>query len=235
MVDPIPTRQRLLTAAAELVAAAGGRDVSLRAICDRAGVRLPSLYHHFGSKEGLIEAVIAHGFAVYLERKRAMGLHADPIATIAAGWDAHVAFGLENPAFYALMYGRIQTGNRPEEAGVAQRMLLGLVRQAAAAGRVRVTPELATQQILAANVGVTLALLTTPDAHPDLSSATRDGVLAAICQPPSDGAAPPDAGGVAWAAVALRAALQTAPTDPGPLDGPERGLLLHWLRRLESG
>ena len=48
-------RDRLLLAAAELLEA--GSAVSTRAVCDRAGVQAPTLYHHFGSKQGLIDAV----------------------------------------------------------------------------------------------------------------------------------------------------------------------------------
>ena len=52
------TRDRLLRAAADLIAASPGETVPLRAICDAAGVRLPTLYHFFGSKEGLLDAVV---------------------------------------------------------------------------------------------------------------------------------------------------------------------------------
>ena len=54
-------RDRLLTAAAELLDAAQGAEVSTRSITERAGVQAPTLYHHFGSKRGLEDAVVAHG------------------------------------------------------------------------------------------------------------------------------------------------------------------------------
>ncbi|MDN6529803.1 MAG: TetR/AcrR family transcriptional regulator, partial [Brevibacterium sp.] len=65
----IDTRSRLLNAAADLIAAAPGEDFSLRAVCDVVGVKMPTLYHFFGSKQGLIEAVIEHGFDMYLSAK----------------------------------------------------------------------------------------------------------------------------------------------------------------------
>lgn len=63
-------KQRILDATAELFAESADGDVSTRAICDRAEVKAPTLYHHFGDKEGLLDAVVAHGFEEYLATKR---------------------------------------------------------------------------------------------------------------------------------------------------------------------
>jgi AcrR family transcriptional regulator len=41
-------------------------EVSTRAICERAGVQAPTLYHHFGNKQALLDAVITHGFNRFL-------------------------------------------------------------------------------------------------------------------------------------------------------------------------
>ena len=64
---------RLLLAAAELLHEAGDGTASTRAICARAGVQAPTLYHHFGSKQGLIDAVIQHGFNQYVDPARSPG------------------------------------------------------------------------------------------------------------------------------------------------------------------
>ena len=102
------TRDRLLRAAAELLVRSGGEDVSTRAICERAGVRSPTLYHHFGNKQNLLDAVVSHGLREFLASSPTE--HDDPIERIRQGWDLHVRFGLENPSFYALVYGRARPG-----------------------------------------------------------------------------------------------------------------------------
>src|SRR5699024_11882668 len=102
------TRTRLLDAAADLIAEAPGEDFSLRAVCHAVGVKMPTLYHFLGAKQGLIDAVVEHGFDLYLGQKSAMEHSGDPIQDIRAGWDAHVAFGLQNPGFYTLMYGTVR-------------------------------------------------------------------------------------------------------------------------------
>ncbi len=56
-------RARLLREGMRLFLRDGFASVSTRQICEAAGVTQPSLYHHFGSKEGLYFAVITQWFA----------------------------------------------------------------------------------------------------------------------------------------------------------------------------
>jgi len=49
----------VLASAKDLFTTKGFASTSVREICDRAGVTPPVLYYHFGSKEGLFEAVVA--------------------------------------------------------------------------------------------------------------------------------------------------------------------------------
>lgn len=53
-------RQRLIEAAGEVFAEQGFRLATVRDICARAGVSPGAINYHFGSKEGLYEAVLRH-------------------------------------------------------------------------------------------------------------------------------------------------------------------------------
>jgi len=55
-------RERLLDEALRLFARRGVDAVGVQEIVDAAGITKPSLYHHFGSKDGLIAAVVDRGF-----------------------------------------------------------------------------------------------------------------------------------------------------------------------------
>lgn len=215
------TRQALLEAAADLIAATPGQDVPLRAICDRAGVKMPTLYHFFGSKKGLLDAVIEHGFALYLSAKLDHESVGDPIQDLRDGWDAHVAFGLANPGFYALMYGQISPGTRPAAMTAPSAILLELTTSAAAQHRLAVTPEQAADHVLATNIGTTLALITSPAHDQSLSAAIRDATIAAITgvEMPPDETAANDA-------ARLLNRLSGTQTS---LDAPENALLRKWL------
>jgi AcrR family transcriptional regulator len=55
---PQSTRERLLDAAEELFALHGIQGTSLRALTRRAEVNLAAVHYHFGSKDGLLDAVV---------------------------------------------------------------------------------------------------------------------------------------------------------------------------------
>lgn len=218
------TRTRLLGAAAEQVAATPGRDISLRAVCDAAGVKMPTLYHFFGSKQGLLDAVIERGFELYLGEKHALEHSEDPIQDLRDGWDAHVAFGLANPGFYTLMYGKVEPRRTPAAQAGPNQMLLELTRRAYQQGRLVVTPEEAAGHILCTNVGVTLRQIITGQEDHSLSVAVRDGAVAAIT-------------GTAHATSAdlrstIHQVLELAAAHPDTLGHAETHLLTVWLGRL---
>src|SRR5215469_9555618 len=54
------TRRRLIETAIEVFATHGYDGTSTRLLAERAGVNLPAIQYHFGSKEGLYRAVVEH-------------------------------------------------------------------------------------------------------------------------------------------------------------------------------
>ena len=60
MSDPNqpPTRERLLTSGAELIADNGFNGVSVREICVHAETTVNMIHHFFGSKQGLLDAIV---------------------------------------------------------------------------------------------------------------------------------------------------------------------------------
>jgi len=224
MQDEATTRDRLLRATAELLDSEdGGHGASTRAICERAGVTAPTLYHHFGSKQRLIDEVINYGITQYLATEES----GDPAADLRRGWDAHVRYGLANPSFYVLLHGRIKVGVPCGVTGPAQEMLGRLLTGAARQGLLKVPIADACAQILAANVGVTLSLIAQPVAarDPRLSHDVREAVLAAVLTSEPAG----QAGGRAQAAVTLQAAVAE---DSHGLTAGEAALLAELLDRL---
>ena len=219
-------RERILAAAAELLAHGGRETVSTRAVSAAAGIQAPTIYRLFGDKQGLLDAMATHGFTTYLASKTDVEPSADPVQDLRTGWDLHVGFGLANPALYSLMYGDPQPGHVPPAARRAAEVLAQHVRRIAEAGRLRVGEERAAQLIHAAGSGTTLTLLALPPERrdPALSELAREAVIAAITSDAPAHVAP----GPVGAAAALRAVLPQ--TDA--LTGPERALLHEWLDRV---
>ena len=58
MKGAIKTREKLLDAAVDLFAANGFRGTSIRDIARLTGMTIPNIYYHFGSKEGLLIAIL---------------------------------------------------------------------------------------------------------------------------------------------------------------------------------
>ena len=207
-----------------MIAASPGEDVSLRAICAAVGVKMPTLYHFFGSKRGLIEAVIERGFDMYLEAKASTESSGDPIQDIRAGWDAHVAFGLEHPGFYTLMYGTVQPGYSPAAQSRPSEILRSITRQAAEQGRLVVTPEQAAAHVLVANIGVTLRQIVLDEEDRALSVAIREGVIAAIT----------GAAALGGDSDAVRDLIERAASRPEVLGPTETRLFIEWAQRLDG-
>jgi AcrR family transcriptional regulator len=103
-------RDRLLLAATQLLDEAAGGPVSTREITERAGVRAPTLYHHFGSKQALLDAVVSHGFKEFLRSRGAGSENNDALEDVRARLGQPVAFGLEFPGAYAHIYGNVKPG-----------------------------------------------------------------------------------------------------------------------------
>jgi AcrR family transcriptional regulator len=228
----VELKTRILEAAAAILSTSSEADFSTRAVCEAAGVGAPALYRQFGDKEGLLAAVVDFGFEQYLSAKRSATFSDDAVQDLRNGWDNHVAFALNNPNYYRLMYSPSLV-TRPEAAAEAHELLLAVVERAATAGRMLVPSDLGAQMIMSANVGVALSLLYRPDlsSDPALSPRVRDSIIDSITTP------------VALQSTALRSLANTAATlssqlrasgdDDGLSDG-ERNLLHEWLYRMST-
>lgn len=176
------TRDRILAAAAELIAA-GGRDAATtRAVAAAASVQAPTIYRLFGDKQGLLNAAAAREVAAYMAQKTARAPHPDPVQDLRDGWDAHVAFGLAHPGVFAIMHGEPgATATSPAiEAGLD--VLRRRIRAIALVGRLRVSEERALLLLRSMGTGTVLTLLSLPEGarDPGLSETAREMMVAAI-------------------------------------------------------
>jgi AcrR family transcriptional regulator len=226
-------RTRLLDAAEGLLTASPNSDIAIRDVCRIAGVGLPVLYRQFGDKAGLLKAVVDHGFDRYLDIKRDAKPSPDPVEDLLAGWDSHIEFAVSHPAVYRLMFSP-SFDQVPRAAGELMRILRDALERAAAAGLLTVDIDLATQQIMAAGIGVSLALVTQPDNYrdPTLSTRVRDAIHRDVFTPDAFTRRPQPPAALAAAANQLAALLLDQKTLP--LNDPEQALLHQWLRTLAS-
>ncbi len=101
----------LLTAGEAELAEAGIEAFSLRSVARRAGVSHAAPAHHFGDVQGLLSALAAEGFRLFLDAQMVRQAKAAPDAQsqmLAAGL-GYVDFALARPALFRLMF----ASNRP--------------------------------------------------------------------------------------------------------------------------
>ena len=233
MVEPdVPsprdrTRTRLVEVAAHLLSTEGPDAVTTRSVALAAGVQAPTIYRLFGDKNGLLEAVVHHGFESYVAQKPPVDTGDDPVAALRSGWDLHVGFGTANPALFRLMHTALRSPEAREviESGVA--VLRERVRRVARAGRLRVTERQAVDLIHAAGTGVVFTLID----QPGDDSSLADTAWESVCGTMLTDAATSGPDGSTSAAVTLRAAL---PELAGTFTPAEQALLDDWLQRIAT-
>ena len=99
----------------------------------------PTLYHHYGSADGLLSAALAEAFGQFLESKKAVIRSADPVVVLREGWNDYVRFAATRPRLYAAMMSRVLDGADIPAAEQAFALLLARIAAIAAKGRLRPT------------------------------------------------------------------------------------------------
>src|ERR1700685_1414724 len=147
-------RSRIIETAAGLVAQSADVDVSTRAVCDAAGVTAPTLYHHFGDKDGLLAAVVDFGWATFLETKRAVAAvaHDDVAGDRRGGRGNHLGSVGETRSFYRLRWSPAVAANS-RAVREAYQMLYDRLDLGAGRGQLRISVEGASRLGLSANPG----------------------------------------------------------------------------------
>ena len=146
------TRAALVAAAAALLEQRGPEAVTLRAIGDAAGLSRAAPYRHFGSKEGLLDAVAAEGLrTIRTAMADSMGAHDAPALRLEAGLAAYLAAAVARPATYRLIYRREPTDESSEleaEGALTYRLLLSAVKDGGGANRWGNAPPVALTALL---------------------------------------------------------------------------------------
>jgi AcrR family transcriptional regulator len=95
-MDETSSRERILDATADLLRTKGLRGTKLSEVAERAGMLAPSLYHHFASKDQLIEEVLVEGChrntRFIVTRVEVLGPKASPLDRLEAAIHAHLTF-----------------------------------------------------------------------------------------------------------------------------------------------
>jgi TetR/AcrR family transcriptional regulator len=137
------TRQRLIHAARKLMAAGGFDGTSIRALTEEAGANLGAVTYHFGSKEGLYNAVLDEVVAPFREQVRLLrDMPMSPLSRLEyfiRGMFEHLR---ENPDMPRFMVQEIVLGDEPsphimETIKTVAPILVGIIQEGQAVGAIR--------------------------------------------------------------------------------------------------
>jgi AcrR family transcriptional regulator len=113
-------RTALVTAGRHILETEGREALSLRAVARAAGVSQAAPYHHFTSKDALLAAIAAQGFdeltAAMSDR---MARETEPVARLNASGVGYVAFAVDNPELFSLMFGGV-TREASDDAALSE-------------------------------------------------------------------------------------------------------------------
>jgi len=123
-------RDDILAAARQIMLTGGYPALSMRALAEAVGVRAPTLYDYFASKEDVLNAVFMQGVELLA------GQFQGQLATTEPGLERLVRigivyrqFGIENPDLYQLLFAKLDQSFIPgEEQRTASKGLFDVLR-----------------------------------------------------------------------------------------------------------
>ena len=116
--------QDIVAGALALIERTGSDDaVTLRAVARQVGIAAPSIYAHFPDRDAVLMAVVVRIFDELTEaiEQGEKSAGQDPAGRLVAGCEAYVAFGLDHPARYGVLFSR----QRPAAPGYGKPVPIG--------------------------------------------------------------------------------------------------------------
>ena len=186
------TRVALLAAALKVLEDEGEAQFSTRAVCALAKVTAPTLYHHYGSADGLLSAAMAEAFSEFLDSKKAAVKSTEPVIALREGWDDYVCFAAARPRLYAAMMSRVLQGAQIPAAQQAFTLLIERIATIEAQGRLALTVMAAADLMWASANAASLLYVTaqrrnTAPPTTDVLENIRENAVGTILTPESEG------------------------------------------------
>ena len=116
-------RSRILKAAMELYVKGGYENVTMRRIAAKIEYSPGTIYLYFQNKKDIMLQLCSQGFERLLAQQDKLVKIADPLEKLSAGGRYYLAFALENPELYELMFAtkEILKESGPDEESVPLR------------------------------------------------------------------------------------------------------------------
>ena len=159
-------RREILDAASALLYESGSDGLTIRRLALRCGYTAPAIYHIFGDKAGLLDAILREAIDALLERIGQVPQHPEPSERLRMQFREIVRFGREHPTNYRLIEALRPEQVPPMNFSVAEteKRLAEPIAHMVQAGELGMDPELFRQALWALLHGV----ISLPASRPDV-------------------------------------------------------------------
>lgn len=176
-------RRSILEAAEALVVERGVEGFSMRRLASRCGYTLPTIYHHFGDKPHLLEALLDERFQELLDVMERVTPSGDAARDLRGMLAAVAGFGFANPRHYQLLVSALQEGSEPPAAEQTRARIEAPIRTLLGDGRLRAPDVEAAVQVIWSFLHGLVALRTSRADlpwHPQLADIALDCILGGV-------------------------------------------------------
>lgn len=128
-------RHSIRSAAAELFAENGMKDISARSVAKAANVSVGTIYAHFGSLTGLMQSFWKEPVRRLLKEMTVLAeQEADPLLRLKKLSTAYIAFAIQEKSVYrgSFMFVRPESHEKPEKTNLAEDQLFSLFQNTVA-------------------------------------------------------------------------------------------------------
>jgi AcrR family transcriptional regulator len=188
-------RRAILDATEELVIESEGCDFSIRSLGQRCGYSAPTVYHYFGDKDGLIDALLEERTEKLGEQFEALPALDDPLEELRALMARSVEFWVSNPTLARLIWSATSKGESrmPAVMDQVEQRFGAAVRALTESGRLGgLDEDMAGQMVRALNQGLISQRIHQPEYpwSPTLTQNAIDSLLRGMTQPVLGGTTP---------------------------------------------
>ena len=158
-------RREILDAASALLFEGGSEGLTIRRLALRCGYTAPAIYHIFGDKAGLLDAILREAIDELIARIDKIPEHPEPKERLRMQFREIVRFGREHPTNYRLI-----EALRPEQVPPiidmtsTEKRLAAPIEHMVSAGKMPLDPELFRQALWALLHGA----ISLPASRPDV-------------------------------------------------------------------
>ncbi len=100
-------REKILESALDIIVAKGLDGLTMRSLAKKTGMTAPNLYNYFSNKDEIYIHIVIRGFEMlYSDLKAVCDIHKDNIRRLRAMIDTYMAFGINKPRYYDIMFTR---------------------------------------------------------------------------------------------------------------------------------